>query len=173
MSDGRFKKGHITWCAKPKFEKTCPKCGTIFYVKPSLDRVVHCSQSCAKRGQPSPRKGCKVSPETREKQRQAKLELRGPEHWNWRGGKTTERKRAMARDEYVQWRKAVFDRDNYTCQFCGARGVELHADHIKPWAQCVEDRYDVANGRALCPPCHHTTPSFPKQLVPKEAEIVR
>lgn len=55
------------------------------------------------------------------------------------------------------WRKSVFERDNYTCQFCGIRGTYLEADHIKPWAYFPELRYELSNGRTLCKPCHNTT----------------
>jgi len=62
------------------------------------------------------------------------------------------------------WRKAVFARDDYTCQMCGVRNrkgngytVRLEADHIKPFAYFPDIRYDVSNGRTLCRPCHDTT----------------
>jgi hypothetical protein len=29
-------------------------------------------------------------------------------------------------------RAAIFKRDNYTCQYCGARGVPLECDHVHP-----------------------------------------
>ena len=74
---------------------------------------------------------------------------------NWRGGVTAERKAAMSRIEYKDWRRAVFERDNYTCADCGKRGGDLEADHIKPWAYCPELRYTVSNGRTLCATCHH------------------
>jgi hypothetical protein len=173
MARQGFQLGQKAWNAKPKLEKQCPKCGVRFFVKQSQDYIAHCSMSCAKKGEPSPRKGVVVSEETRLKMRNAKLGIRGERHWNWRGGKRTERKIAMARDEYIQWRKSVFERDNYTCRTCGVRGVVLHADHIKPWADYPEFRYDVANGRALCVPCHHATPSFPARLVPKEMRVER
>jgi HNH endonuclease len=89
----------------------------------------------------------------------------GPLHWNWQGGKTSEslrlRHSALARE----WRIAVFKRDNYTCQDCGARNgngfkVTLNADHIKPWAYFPELRYEVSNGKTLCLPCHKKTPTF-------------
>jgi hypothetical protein len=34
--------------------------------------------------------------------------------------------------EWRALRTAVFARDNYTCQYCGARGVRLECDHIIP-----------------------------------------
>lgn len=55
------------------------------------------------------------------------------------------------------WRKAVFERDDYTCQMCGVRGSYLEADHIKPWAYYPELRFELTNGRTLCKGCHNTT----------------
>jgi 5-methylcytosine-specific restriction endonuclease McrA len=62
--------------------------------------------------------------------------------------------------EYRRWRKAVLERDNYTCTLCAKKGVELHADHIEPFAKNPDRRLDLTNGRALCVPCHEKTPSY-------------
>lgn len=59
--------------------------------------------------------------------------------------------------ESIAWRKAVFARDDYTCQHCGLRGGTLEADHIKPFAYFPELRYELANGRTLCRKCHDKT----------------
>lgn len=56
--------------------------------------------------------------------------------------------------EYKEWRKAVFARDDYTCQHCGARGVKINAHHIKPFAWYPDLRTDVNNGITLCVKCH-------------------
>jgi len=65
----------------------------------------------------------------------------------------------MSRTEYKNWRKAVFERDNYACQHpgCDKRGGWMNADHIKPWAYYPELRYDVNNGRTLCVEHHRLT----------------
>lgn len=55
------------------------------------------------------------------------------------------------------WRKAVFERDDYTCQFCVVRGGKLEADHVLPFAYFPEIRYELSNGRTLCRNCHSTT----------------
>lgn len=74
--------------------------------------------------------------------------------------RTSARHADMSRIEYRLWREAVFKRDDWTCVDCGTRGGKLHADHIKPYSKFPELRYDVANGRALCVPCHRATPTF-------------
>lgn len=79
---------------------------------------------------------------------------RGPDNANWRGGKRTERKRAMGSFEYRDWRQAVFNQDDYTCRSCGVRGSWVHADHIVDWATDVSLRYEVCNGQTLCYKCH-------------------
>ena len=56
--------------------------------------------------------------------------------------------------EYRKWKKAVFTRDNFTCQMCGNVGGALNAHHIKPYANFMELRYDVNNGITLCEECH-------------------
>lgn len=67
--------------------------------------------------------------------------------------------------EYRLWRKAVFERDDYTCVNCGARNGEgvtvvLQADHIKPFHSHPELRLAIDNGRTLCLGCHKKTPSY-------------
>lgn len=80
---------------------------------------------------------------------------KGSEHWNWKGGISSENIRLRQSSEYKAWRDAVFVRDNWTCQKCGKRGGILEADHIKLFSQYPELRFVVDNGRTLCKtPCH-------------------
>ena len=76
----------------------------------------------------------------------------------WKGGISqftrTERRNLMQGVEYKNWRRKVFERDNYTCQNCGAKNVYLEADHIKSWKDYPESRFDVNNGQTLCLKCH-------------------
>jgi len=82
----------------------------------------------------------------------------------WRGGLSSknksERNRLMDTFEYKEWRKKVFEKDNYTCQSCGQKGGKLNADHIKPWALYPELRFNIFNGRVLCEDCHKKMPTY-------------
>lgn len=58
-------------------------------------------------------------------------------------------------EEYYEWRKQVYERDNYTCQCCGeSKGGNLTAHHLDGYNWCEEGRTDVNNGITLCEPCH-------------------
>lgn len=81
-------------------------------------------------------------------------------HWNWQGGKTKTAEYIRFTPEYKAWRKAVFERDNYTCKICNQKGLELNADHIKPQSLFPELIFDINNGRTLCAPCHRKTDTY-------------
>lgn len=66
--------------------------------------------------------------------------------------------------EAEAWRKAVFARDDYTCQACGERGGYLEAHHDLPFAYFPELRFELLNGSTLCRPCHDTTKVPAKSL---------
>ena len=61
--------------------------------------------------------------------------------------------------EMKLWRKAVLERDNYTCIWCGSK-EKLEVDHIKPFALFPELRFAIDNGRVLCSDCHKTTDTY-------------
>jgi len=119
--------------------------------------------------------GKEIPKEARDKMRDAKLEnptkywlnkncphFMGEKNPGYIHGNSPEHKKQRKSIEYKIWRRAVFDRDDYTCQKCGARGCAIEADHIKPFAFYPSLRFDVANGRTLCKPCHRKTPTFGK-----------
>jgi 5-methylcytosine-specific restriction endonuclease McrA len=90
---------------------------------------------------------------------------RGEKHPNWKGGRyKTERRALMAKIEYRKWRKAVFERDNFTCQICGRRSVNLEAHHIIPYYIDKERAIDVTNGRTLCRECHRLLSNWGKEV---------
>jgi 5-methylcytosine-specific restriction endonuclease McrA len=105
-------------------EKTCVICAARFYVGPSRQRN-------------GPALTCS-------------LKCRGA----WQ---KQQPRKSTSRDSaaYNEWRAAVYRRDDYTCQRCGKRGGhDLHAHHIKYWADYPELRFDAANGLLLCASCH-------------------
>ena len=75
----------------------------------------------------------------------------------WKGGKAKERNCSSQTRAYKRWRKAVFERDDYTCVFCSTRGGNLNADHILPYAFFPHLRLSLNNGRTLCIDCHQKT----------------
>lgn len=77
----------------------------------------------------------------------------------WKGGVTEVNQSIRMSREYKLWRTAVFERDNYTCIWCGKEGG-VQADHIKPFAYFPELRFAIDNGRTLCVACHKTTDTY-------------
>lgn len=86
--------------------------------------------------------------------------LKGKKNPNWKGGITKVNLKIKTSSRYRQWRKTVYERDNYTCQICGAKGVYLNADHIKPFIHYPDLRFELSNGRTLCVSCHRKTATF-------------
>lgn len=100
----------------------------------------------------------------------------GKEHPKW----TEDKKRPLYKAireifKYVEWRKTVFTRDNFTCVLCGMTKVYIEADHhpirfvdilkrneIESIDQALncEELWDTKNGRTLCKPCHLNTPTW-------------
>jgi len=96
-------------------------------------------------------------------------------HWNWKGGITALDKIIRNSLLYRQWRMAIFERDNWTCQFCWERGGRLVAHHLKPLSQIIEENllvileegiekcdelWDLDNGITLCEGCHSLTDTY-------------
>jgi hypothetical protein len=84
----------------------------------------------------------------------------GKNNWAWRGGITPTVMKLRKSKEMEQWRKDVFERDNFICVLCGNRGGKLQADHIKPFSLYPDLRFDTENGRTLCVDCHKKTDTY-------------
>ena len=73
----------------------------------------------------------------------------------------------------AEWRKAIYKRDNYTCQKCEGKD-NLEAHHIKSFKEILidnkiktisdalncEELWDLNNGITLCQKCHSLTDSY-------------
>lgn len=81
---------------------------------------------------------------------------RGENHPNWNPNLTDEERMKYRKyNEYEKFRIAVYERDNYTCQFCGDnKGGNLVAHHLDSYDWCKDKRTDVNNGITLCEDCH-------------------
>ena len=93
--------------------------------------------------------------------------LQGIDIEEWNGFATVEMQRKKSSREYTEWRKAVFERDNYTCQKCGTRAgrgknIVLHPHHLKSKSKYPELMFNINNGLTLCKSCHKTTDSYGK-----------
>ena len=114
----------------------------------------------AKRKVSEANKGRKMPFRTLEYRKRMSEAYKGEKSSNWKGGIAP--LNAIIRNslEYKLWREAVFKRDNWTCVWCGQRGVRLNADHIKPFSLFPELRFAIDNGRTLCVPCHRKTDTW-------------
>ncbi len=140
MSEQR-KGRKITWgdeISKAKKGKPCPK------------------GSLAKKGNKHPMYGKKQTLRSNLKRSKS---LSGANCHFWKGGVTPINKIIRRCILYRLWREAVFLRDNYTCQECGAKSgngkaIHLEAHHIKSFSLYLELRFDIDNGITYCDECH-------------------
>lgn len=84
---------------------------------------------------------------------------KGSDHPVWKGGHTPERNSFYGTPEWKEAIKAVWKRDNATCQRCGlhkseARDIDFDIHHIVGFAN-IGLRCEVSNLVLLCEPCHY------------------
>lgn len=56
--------------------------------------------------------------------------------------------------ELQVWSREVKIRDEFTCQICGVRGVQLESHHKNGFNAFPNERLDISNGVTLCKRCH-------------------
>ncbi len=191
-----FKKGHPTfWTDETRAKVSKSLKGHIGYWKgKEMPKSLKSKLSLIK-------KGHMVSLETRKKisiankgnyqsketKRKISEKLKGRIAWNkglkgflareksshWKGGITSINETIRKSLEYKLWRKAIFERDNYICIWCGAKNgqgktIILHADHIKPFYLFPELRFAIDNGRTLCKDCHKKTDNYGRPTTTKQ-----
>lgn len=152
------KSGKCRKCAsrkkKDKAVFVCEMCYKVFQDYPCRKATRRfCSTKCFS----ASKVGVKLS---RERVTKSVIGHQGEKSHFWKGGVTKENRLIRGSIQYINWRISIFERDNYTCQICGLRGVYLEADHIKPFAYFPELRFELSNGRTLCRECHKNTDTY-------------
>ena len=112
----------------------CEFCNKEFYIKPSRIKIgigKFCSYSC-----------------------RSKALNQKENHPNWQGGITPIFHIIRNSMKFKLWRKAIFIRDDWTCQICNKKGIHLHPHHIWNFALFAYLRFNIDNGVTLCKDCH-------------------
>lgn len=152
----RIKNDRAKYCSRECFLKdlskklktglwgNCKECNKKIYVqKSAVGRKKFCSNSCKAKWEGRKRRGKKI------------FKITGKNHWNWKGGISDERTKLWNSGEYTEWRKRIYEKDNYTCQKCGEKtGGSLVPHHIDSFADFPELRFKVSNGITFCKNCH-------------------
>jgi len=174
-----------------RYDGLCSKCVDCSRVKekknrfgvPSPMKGVKVSEerrmqmSISRKGKPQPWKRKPRTPEERRKISEAvkKVAVRGENNPKWKGGVNAENVVARTTFEYSEWRRSVFERDNYKCQECGYdKGGIIQAHHILGFTENVDLRYDVENGITLCKFCHqlkHTKSENKRQEIIRKRDL--
>lgn len=148
----RTGESHPRWTGGER-KKQCQHCGKAFTLRKgqpitTFKNQKFCSKPCADVG------GIRYS---------------GPENGNWNGNP---RKKQRDKNRQGTWSTAVISRDKAICQVCGAKGVQLHAHHIKEYRKHPELRWSIDNGLTVCAPCHWDIHSAPKANGVKSGKAV-
>lgn len=129
----------------------------------------------ARTGEKSSRYGVKLTDQTRKKiAGSLKGKYRQHLNPNWKnGGITRYRKIVMGQFEYADWRKSVYERDNYTCQMCGKpSNGDIQAHHIYPVKTHPERILNADNGITLCVPCHRSIHGKETQYIARFESLI-
>lgn len=144
----KAKRNSIKFCSKecmgksnikPRTKYICDYCGKEFERLSSQVNGkynIYCSRECQSKGYG--------------------LKHRGENHHRYNPNLTNEdRDKTTTTLEYIEWRKLVFERDNYTCQCCGDnKGGNLNGHHLNSRDKFPQEKYNVNNGITLCETCH-------------------
>lgn len=88
----------------------------------------------------------------------------GNNHPRWIIDRNGLKCRPLGNVAHKEWKKLIFERDDYTCVLCREKGGRLESHHIKRWKDYPELRYDTDNGVTLCIKCHYKTRGSEKEF---------
>jgi len=154
-------------------EIKCRTCDKYFYVRPSLlksGRKKYCSKQCLYKGDSYTKtfqKGHKDfvpmgsrghTQETKDKIRKTLRDKNKNRVKNLIKTKERDYKKKIRMSfQWEEWRKSIFERDDYTCQECKIRGGKLEPHHIIPIRSDMSKLFELTNGITLCRQCHMKT----------------
>lgn len=138
--------------------KICLQCNKDFVTNCVMPNKKFCSLSCSSQSRPEMNLA-NLEKRGKEKQRLSVSSRIGELHQNWKGGTSKAYKTGYYSTEYKNWRKSVFERDNFTCQECSSTGF-ITAHHIKSFAHYPGLRFELSNGLTLCETCHSKTDNY-------------
>ena len=139
-----FKKGHIAWNKGKEMTKEIRDKMSISHIGKKRSKEVIDKIRLKRLGE-------KHTESTKKKISESH---KGENNPSWKGGISSINGLIKSSRIYENWRRSVFERDKFTCQECSKIGGGLEAHHIKPFAEFIELRFDVDNGRTLCEECH-------------------
>jgi hypothetical protein len=128
-----------------------------------------------RKGKKAPRYGAKLSEETKRKiSNSLNGRFRGANHPNYKHGINRKFRTVWhSRFEYKEWRKSVYERDNYTCQMCDKpSNGDLQCHHILPVKDYPLLIVDIDNGITLCEACHRSIKGKEHDYIKVFQEIV-
>jgi len=116
--------------------------------------------SKGKKGKPSSLKGTKNSL------------MCGKNNPAWKGGVTAKNHLIRTSFEYEEWRRTIFERDNYTCQVCSKRNGDKEVHHINRFVSFPLERFDLNNGITVCKgKCHYYLDNLSKETEQRTATL--
>ena len=98
--------------------------------------------------------GCFRKENAAKNMRETTKKQRRENHPNWTGGISDERDLFHAKKETKDWKKYIYEKDEYTCKSCGQVGYKLNVHHIQSYSEHIDLRLDPDNGITFCDNCH-------------------
>lgn len=129
----------------------CPQCQQLYQITYGHYRWTYRKET--KEGRVPVCRACNLVNAASRRKDQSLKQL-GENNPNWKGGVTSEVTLFYTSAEWKKLRLQAMQRDNFTCQDCGARACPLQVNHIKPRCRFPELKLVLTNLETLCVPCH-------------------